>query len=54
VVDANNKFNLKQNFSDGNFVFTYNDQQIYLIKEETAHNYNILKTKKIKVVNFVH
>ena len=54
VVDANNKFNLKQNFSDGNFVFTYNDQQIYLIKEETAHNYNILETKKIKVVNFVH
>ena len=54
VLNANNKFRIKQNFNDGNFVFIYNDQEIHLIKEETAHNYNITETEKIKVVNFVH
>jgi hypothetical protein len=54
IINANNNFTLKQNFQDGNVVFSYNDQEIHLIKDETAHNYNILETKKIKVVNFDH
>ena len=38
----------------GNFILSYNDQQIHLIKTETAHNYNITQTQNIKVVNFEH
>jgi len=54
VINANNSFRIEQNFTDGNFIFSYNDQKIYLIKEEHKHNYNIVETEKIKVINFVH
>jgi hypothetical protein len=54
IINANNNFRIEQNFADGNFILSYNDQQIYLIKEEHKHNYNVAETEKIKVVNFVH
>jgi hypothetical protein len=54
VINANSSFRVEQNFTDGNFIFSYNDQKIYLIKEEHMHNYNIVETEKIKVINFVH
>ena len=54
IINANNSFRIEQNFTDGNFIFSYNDQKIYLIKEEHKHNYNIVETEKIKVINFVH
>lgn len=54
IINANNSFRIEQNFADGNFIFSYNDQKIHLIKEEHKHNYNLVETEKIKVVNFVH
>ena len=54
IINANNSFRIEQNFADGNFIFSYNDQKIHLIKEEHKHNYNIVETEKIKVINFVH
>lgn len=54
IINANNNFRVEQNFADGNFIFSYNDQKIHLIKEEHKHNYNLVETQKIKVINFVH
>ena len=54
VINADNVFRIQQNFSDGNFILSYNDQQMHLIKTETAHNYDITQTQNIKVVNFEH
>lgn len=54
IINANSTFRIEQNFNDGNFILSYNDQQIYLIKEETKHNYNIAETDKTKVVIFEH
>jgi hypothetical protein len=54
IINSNNSFRIEQNFADGNFTFSYNDQKIYLIKEEHKHNYDVVETEKIKVVNFVH
>jgi len=54
VINADNTFRIQQNFNDGNFILSYNDQQIHLIKTETADNYDITQTQNIKVVNFEH
>lgn len=54
VINASSPFRIQQNFNDGNFVFTYKDQQIYLIKEETKHNYDVSDSDGVKVVNFIH
>ena len=54
IINANNDFKIEQNFADGNFIFSYNDQTIHLIKEEHKHKYNIVETQKNKVINFVH
>ncbi len=54
VINADNVFRIQQNFNDGNFILSYNDQQIHLIKTETTHNYDITQTQNIKVVNFEH
>lgn len=54
VINAKSMFNFKQNFRDGNIIFSYRDQQVHLIKEEHAHKYNIKETDKTKVINFVH
>jgi predicted RNA methylase len=54
VINADSAFRIQQNFNDGNFILSYNDQQIHLIKTETADNYDITQTQNIKVVNFEH
>jgi len=54
IINSDSSFRIEQNFTDGNFIFSYNDQKIYLIKEEHMHKYNVIETQKIKVINFVH
>ena len=54
VINADSTIRIQQNFNDGNFILSYNNQQIHLIKTESAHNYNITETEDIKVINFEH
>lgn len=54
ILNAQGNFQIEQNFKDGNFVYTYEDQKIYLIKEETSQDYSIKENRNTKVVNFVH
>jgi predicted RNA methylase len=54
VINADSAVRIQQNFNDGNFILSYNNQQIHLIKKESAHNYNITETEDIKVINFEH